>query len=194
MMAASNEIRGSNEDDLLRVARGDADEGRRREAAGELLRRYRDAVYFWCLRYTRDPERALDLSQDVLLTVWERVGSFEGRSKFSSWVFTVTRNRCIDSGRRVELLADEDVPESVPDPVPLADVTVEQDEDEERLLQTIRTSLEPLEQDVIWLRCFERMGLEQITVILSIDGASGARAVLQRARRKLRAALDRRVQ
>jgi len=193
-MAASNEIRGSNEDDLLRVARGDADEGRRREAAGELLRRYRDAVYFWCLRYTRDPERALDLSQDVLLTVWERVGSFEGRSKFSSWVFTVTRNRCIDSGRRVELLADEDVPESVPDPVPLADVTVEQDEDEERLLQTIRTSLEPLEQDVIWLRCFERMGLEQITVILSIDGASGARAVLQRARRKLRAALDRRVQ
>jgi DNA-directed RNA polymerase specialized sigma subunit len=73
-------------------------------------------------------------------------------------------------------------------------VTVEQDEDEERLLQTIRTSLEPLEQDVIWLRCFERMGLEQITVILSIDGASGARAVLQRARRKLRAALDRRVQ
>ncbi len=189
-MAASNQVRGPD-DDLLRVARNDPDEARRREAVEELLRRYRDAVYFWCLRYTRDPERALDLSQEVLLTVWKRVGSFEGRSKFSSWVFTVTRNRCIDSGRRVELLADEDVPDDVPDPVPLADVTVEQDEDEERLLQMIRTELEPLEQDVIWLRCFERMGLEAITAMLSIDGASGARAVLQRARRKLRAAIDR---
>ena len=189
-MTSSNQVKGSD-DDLLRVARSDPDEVRRREAAGELLRRYRDAVYLWCVRYTRDPERALDLSQEVLLTVWERIGSFEGRSKFSSWMFTVTRNRCIDAGRRVELLVDDDVPEDIPDPAPLADVTVQQDEDEARLLEIIRAELEPVEQDVIWLRCFERMRLDEITAMLSIDGATGARAVLQRARRKLRAAIDR---
>jgi RNA polymerase sigma-70 factor (ECF subfamily) len=183
-------MKGSD-DDLLRVARNDPDEGRRSAAAGELLRRYRDAVYLWCLRYTRDPERALDLSQEVLVTAWKRIGSFEGRSKFSSWMFTIARNRCIDATRRVELLADEDVSDDVPDPVLLADVTVEQDEDEARLLATIRDALDPLEQDVIWLRCFERMRMEEITVMLRIDGATGARAVLQRARRKLRSALDR---
>ena len=183
-------MKGSD-DDLLRVARSDPDESRRNEAAGELLRRYRDAVYFWCVRYTRDRERALDLSQEVLLTVWERVGSFEGRSKFSSWVFTIARNRCIDASRRVSLLADEEVPEDIPDPVLLADVTVEQDEDEARLLQTIRTELDPLEQDVIWLKCVERVRTDEITTMLSIDGVTGARAVLQRARRKLRAAIDR---
>ena len=183
-------MKGSD-DDLLRVARSDPDEGRRRGAAGELLRRYRDAVYFWCVRYTRDPERALDLSQEVLLTVWERIGQFEGRSKFSSWIYTVTRNRCIDASRRVDILADEDVSEEIPDPVLLADVTVQQDEDEARLLHTIRTALEPVEQDVIWLWGFERMRMDEITTMLSIDGATGARAVLQRARRKLRVALDR---
>lgn len=189
-MVASNQVKGSD-DDLLRVARSDPDERRRREAAGELLRRYRDAVYFWCVRYTRDPERALDLSQEVLLTAWERIGQFEGRSKFSSWIYTVTRNRCIDASRRVELLADEDLSEDIPDPVLLADVTVQQEEDEARVLQTIRDALDPVEQDVIWLRCVERMRLEEITTLLSIGGATGARAVLQRARRKLRIAIDR---
>ncbi len=189
-MAASNQVRGSD-DDLLRVARSDPDEGRRREAAGELLRRYRDAVYWWCLRYTRDPERALDLSQDVLLTAWERIGSFEGRSKFSSWIFTVTRNRCIDASRRIDILTDDEVSEEIPDAALLADVTVQQEQDEARLLETIRAALDPVEQDVVWLRCFERMRMEDITAQLGIDGATGARAVLQRARRKLRDAIDR---
>lgn len=189
-MAASNQVKASD-DDLLQVARSDPDEGRRREAAGELLRRYRDAVYFWCVRYTRDPERALDLSQEVLLTAWERIGSFEGRSKFSSWMFTIARNRCIDASRRVNILADEDVSDDIPDTALPADVAVEQQEDEARLLATIRAALDPLEQDVIWLWGFERMRLDEITAMLGIGGATGARAVLQRARRKLRHAIDR---
>jgi DNA-directed RNA polymerase specialized sigma24 family protein len=106
-------------------------------------------------------------------------------------VFTVTRNRCIDASRRVGILADEDVPEDFPDPALLADAKVEQDENEERLLRLIRATLEPLEQDVVWLWGFERMRLDDITNLLNIKGATGARAVLQRARRKLRAAMDR---
>lgn len=189
-MVASHKMSGSD-DDLLRVAREDPDEGRRRRAAGELLRRYRDAVYWWCVRYTRDPERALDISQDVLTVAWQRIGSFEGRSRFSSWIFTIARNRCIDASRRVDPFSDDEVPEAVQDPALPADVRVEQDQDEARLLETIRAVLDPLEQDVVWLWSSERMRLEDITVLLKIEGATGARAVLQRARRKLRAALDR---
>jgi RNA polymerase sigma-70 factor (ECF subfamily) len=182
-------MKGSDEE-LLRVVRSDADEDRRSTAAAELLRRYRDAIYLWCFRYTRDPERALDLSQEVLVGLWQKMGSFEGRSKFSSWVFTVTRNRCIDAGRRADRLTEE-VSDDFPDPVPLADEVVENQDDEERLLAVIRATLDPLEQDVVWLRCVERMGLDEITKSLKIDTASGSRAVLQRARRKLRAALER---
>ena len=58
-----------------------------------------------------------------------------------------------------------------------------------RIYALIRSALEPEEQKVIWLRCFDRMPVEEITRVLGIESASGARSVLQRARRKLRAAL-----
>jgi RNA polymerase sigma-70 factor, ECF subfamily len=189
----SNSSPGSSNDDetLLRTAQSDPDPGRRRDASAELLLRYRDAVYAWCLRYTRDPDRALDLSQDVMLTAWEKIGSFEGRSKFSSWLFAVTRNRCIDASRRVDVLADDAISEEHPDPAPLPDAIALDGSDEDRLLSLIRRELDHEEQKAIWLRCIERMPVEEITVVLGVSGVSGARALLQRARRKLRAALDR---
>lgn len=194
MIAASKHTwgRGIPDDELLRITRADGDAERRRTAATELVRRYRDAVYLWCFRYTRDPDRALDLSQDVLATVWERLGSFEGRAKFSSWLFSIARNRCIDGSRRVNLLADEAELGDLPDPLPLPDAVMENERDEHWLLQTIRTTLEPEEQQAIWLRCVERMSVDEVTRIIGVDGASGARAVLQRARRKLRAAIEQR--
>jgi RNA polymerase sigma-70 factor (ECF subfamily) len=184
---------GSSQDDeaLLRVARGDNDPSRRQDAAAELLLRYRDAVYGWCLRYTRDSDRALDLSQDVMVTAWEKIGSFEGRSKFSSWLFAVTRNRCIDASRRVDVLCDEAISDEHPDPAPLPDAVAIDGGDEDRLLELIRRELDHEEQKAIWLRCIERMPVEEITGVLGVSGVSGARALLQRARRKLRAALDR---
>ncbi len=180
------------DESLLRIAHSDGDTDRRRAAATELVGRYRDAVYLWCFRYTRDRERALDLSQDVIATVWEKIGSFEGRSKFSSWLFSVTRNRCIDASRRVDVLTDEIELGDVRDSSPLPDAVLEEERDEEWLLRTIRTELEPQEQQAIWLRCVERMPVDDVTRILGVDGSSGARAVLQRARRKLRAAIERR--
>ena len=183
---------GAGDEDLLQVVRHDPDPARRRAAAVELVTRYRDAIYLWCYRYTRDTERALDVSQDVLVTVWEKIGTFEGRSKFSSWLFSVTRNRCIDGSRRVDILTDEPVSDDLPDPAPLPDATFADEEDEGWLLRTIRTELAPDEQGAIWLRCVERLPVDEVTRILGIDGAAGARGVLQRARRKLRAAMDRR--
>ena len=47
------------------------------------------------------------------------------------------------------------------------------------------------EQKAIWLRCFERVPIDEITRLLGIEASTGARGVLQRARRKLRTALDR---
>jgi RNA polymerase sigma-70 factor, ECF subfamily len=179
-----------SDDELLRIAQGDGDEEQRRAAATELVTRYRDAVYLWCFRYTRDRERALDLSQDVLAQAWKKLGSFGGRAKFSSWLFAVTRNRCIDASRRANpLQTDVDVDE-FPDPSPPIDAVTEE-RGEGWLLRIIRDELAPQEQQAIWLRCVERMSLDEVTRVLNIDGTSGARAVLQRARRKIRAAMER---
>lgn len=178
------------DDDLLQVVRTDPDPLRRRAAATELVTRYRDAVYLWCFRYTRDRERALDLSQDVLTTVWQKIGSFEGRAKFSSWLFSVTRNRCIDASRRRELPTDEIDAVDPQDPAPLPDALLEV-QGESGLLRVLRSELAPDEQEAVWLHYVERIPIDEVTTIMRLDTASGARAVLQRARRKLRAAWER---
>ena len=190
MPTTSNPMSGSrsSDEELLRTAQTHADIHRRREAAVELVCRYRDAVYLWCFRYTRDRERALDLSQDVLASVWEKLDSFNGRAKFTSWLFSVTRNRCIDASRRPNLFTDELEAEDLPDPNPSPDATLDNAFEEGWLLQAVRHGLAPDEQEAVWLHYVEQLPIDEVTRVMRIESASGARAVLQRARRKLRAA------
>jgi RNA polymerase sigma-70 factor (ECF subfamily) len=144
-----------------------------------------------CYRYVKAHERALDVSQDALLRAFERLDSFDGRSEFSCWLFTIARNRCLNVLRSVKLWQDDGSdPEYIPDSGAGPDRLVEEREGEERMLELIKSTLEPTEQKALWLRCFENTSVDEITELLGIESASGARAVLQKARRKLRAALE----
>lgn len=181
-----------SDEDLLAVYQQDpgADVGQR--AAARLLERYRDRVYAWCWRHVRQRELALDLAQDVLLAAYHNLDSFEERARFSSWLFAIARNRCLSELRK-QRLPEEDVAvlDLLIDPRPAPDRELLERADEQRLLAAIRQHLTPLEQDALWLRCEERLPVDEITRLLDIPEQTGARAVLQRARRRLRAALAR---
>lgn len=180
------------DESLVRLYLDEPESPRGREAASELFGRYRRRVYLWCHRYVRDHERAMDLSQDVLLNAYRNLASFESGSRFSSWIYAIARNRCFNELRRPALFAPEEIDlDRIPD-----SASEDPEEgllrrlDEEALLTLVHENLDPVEQEVIWLRCFERMPVEMITEVLGIQQASGARGVLQRARRTLRAALE----
>jgi RNA polymerase sigma-70 factor (ECF subfamily) len=183
-------LASSTDLDLVRTVQAGAGSPAGRAAAEELFSRYRKPVYLMCYRYIKTHDGALDVSQDVLLRAYERLDSFDGRSEFSCWLFTIARNRCLNALRRVKLWQDDGSdPEYIPDSGAAPDRLVEELEDEERLLGLIDSTLEPIEQKALWLRCFERVSVDEITQLLDIESASGARAVLQKARRKLRSAL-----
>ena len=159
-------------------------------AASELFGRYQGRVYLWCFRVVRDHEQALDLAQDALLSAYRGLGSFGGRARFSSWLFAIARNRCLSVLRQPSLLLDEEAdPSLLVDDRPGPDRALEEEKGETEVLELIRRHLDPSEQEAIWMRCFERMPVDEITAVLGIVGASGARGVLQSARRKLRAVL-----
>jgi RNA polymerase sigma-70 factor (ECF subfamily) len=163
-----------------------------KRAASELFARYQGRVYQWCYRYVRDREQALELAQDVLFSAYRNLGTFGERAQFSSWLFAVARNRCISALRRPELLVDEESePEALASSSPLPDRELELEEEEERVHEMMRKHLAPLEHEALWLRCYENMPIDEITRVLGIDGATGARGVLQTARRKLRLVLGR---
>jgi RNA polymerase sigma-70 factor (ECF subfamily) len=178
---------------LLSQVREDPGGPAGRRAASELLSRYQDHVYAWCYRHLGDHERALDLAQEVMLSAFRGLAAFKGASQFTSWLFAIARNRCISELRRPVLLLDADADvdglESRGDDPAQALV---RKMDEQAVLDLIKAHLKPREQDVLWLRCFERMPVDTITTVLKIRQASGARGVLQGARRKLRAALEQR--
>ena len=183
--------RPSSADDreLLALARTEAGTPAGREAAGELLGRYRRAVYLWCFRYVRNHERALDMSQDVLLAAYQRMGEFEGRAAFSSWLFVIARNRCFNEMRNDSRREMVDL-ETIENEDPSIEELIEKEIQGRRLLEAASRVLDTVEQRAIWLRYSERLPVEEITVLLKLDQKTGARAVLQRARRKLRTALE----
>jgi RNA polymerase sigma factor (sigma-70 family) len=176
--------------DLLDRARERPETEESRRAASELLGRYQERVYIWCFRYVREHERARDLAQDVLINAYRNIGSFGGRSQFASWLFAIARNRCISEMRRVSIVHDEEID---PDEIAIGGrdpmTELEESLDEQAILDLIRERLTAVEQEAIWLRCWDRMPYPAITRILGIRQASGARGVLQQARRKLKAAL-----
>ena len=85
----------SDEDLLARFGQGDAD------AFEELLGRYRRPLFNFILRSVRDKAKAEDLLQDTFLRVIQKSADFQGKAKFSTWLYTIARNLCIDTSRKM---------------------------------------------------------------------------------------------
>lgn len=62
----------------------------------ELYERFSHFVYNKCYGFTKTKEEAQDLSQDVFIKLYQKLGTYEGRSKFSTWMFTFTYRSCVD--------------------------------------------------------------------------------------------------
>src|SRR5579863_6698196 len=68
------------------------------------LERYQDKVYRLCCALLRDPSAAEDAAQESLVRIWKALASYDGRASLSTWIYTITRNRCLSAlERRREL-------------------------------------------------------------------------------------------
>jgi RNA polymerase sigma-70 factor (ECF subfamily) len=83
-------------DELLmrRFQQGDA------AAFAPLMRRHLAGVHHFIARHTAPGPAAEDLTQEVFLRVVERAGDFKHESRFSTWLFSIARNLCIDALRK----------------------------------------------------------------------------------------------
>ena len=82
----------------------------------ELFKLHHGRVYAVCLRMTGNPAEAEDLSQEVFVQVFRKLGSFRGESAFSTWLHRLTVNQVLmyfrkSRRRREELTEDGELPE-----------------------------------------------------------------------------------
>jgi RNA polymerase sigma-70 factor (ECF subfamily) len=89
-------VRDDENDDALaqRAARGD------NAALDILLRRHTALLHGVCRRILGNPDDALDATQEALLAIARKIGSFDGRAKFSTWAYRVATNAALDETRR----------------------------------------------------------------------------------------------
>jgi RNA polymerase sigma-70 factor (ECF subfamily) len=69
------------------------------EAFDDLAGRIRGRVVAWARAFTGDPDEAEDVAQLVLLRLRDHVAEFEGRSRFTSWLYRIARNVALNLGR-----------------------------------------------------------------------------------------------
>ena len=120
--------------------------------------------------------------------------SFEGRSRFSSWLFAIARTRCLNAVASPGLLCDPDVElDGLPASEQPPDEELEALEDEERVRRLLLEHLDPEEREALWLRCFERMPVDEIGRLMRLENASGRTWSAAARARQLRAALAQRV-
>jgi len=160
-----------------------------------LFRRYQSRVATWCLRFTGDRESAGDLAQEIFLLVYRNLGSFQGSAKFSTWLYTVARNHCVNALRskqaqtqRASESLDFDVEDSAASSV--LD-SLEQDESLKLMRSLIEQNLEPIEKKVMVMHFANGISLDAVSRLLGLTNASGARAHIVSAKRKLARARER---
>ena len=75
-----------------------------REAFRVLFETFKDRVYSVALRFSGDPATAMDISQDVFVSLFSRLAGFRGDSSFDSWLYRIVVNRCFDQRRKLRRL------------------------------------------------------------------------------------------
>lgn len=70
-------------------------------AMGELYSRYFMVVFHKCYSFTKNREDASDLAQDIMLRVMDKIHTYKGHAKFSTWLYSITFNYCTDNKRGV---------------------------------------------------------------------------------------------
>ena len=66
----------------------------------ELMRRYQRTLFNVCARYLGNDRDADDVCQEVMLKVLYGLKNFEGKSKFKTWLYSITYNECITQYRK----------------------------------------------------------------------------------------------
>jgi RNA polymerase sigma factor (sigma-70 family) len=152
----------------------------------ELYNRYSGKIYSKCMSLLKDEELAQDATQEVFTKIFLNLSKFGERAKFSTWVYSITYNFCIDYLRRKKkmqnLFADDkeveklaDIADEVPDEA-LMEMEVKQ-------LRTVLDAISVDDKAVLLMKYQDDMSIRDISEMLN-KTESAIKMKLKRAKEK----------
>lgn len=152
-----------------------------------LVDRYKDLVFTLGLRMLKNREEAEEVSQDTFIKVYRSLNKFKGDSKFSTWIYKVAYNSCLDQIKKnkkhqnnVEI--NEFTQYQIKTIDNAFDVLVE--EERNQMIQNCLNLLPSEDSFLLTLYYFEEQSLEEIAKIVGLN-ANTVKVKLFRSRKKL---------
>jgi len=156
----------------------------------EVFNRYNGRIEKWCYKVVRDRDAALDLTQEVLVKAFRCIHTFRGDSRLSTWLYAIARNQCLNSLKKAKHKNSERAltgsPKEIPSREEDALSALSRTQSYQEMLRVLGSILTPVEVEVFALHYVQELTLPAITRRLMLTNASGAKAYMVSARRKLK--------
>lgn len=190
-MTDADEIKLSDEDLMVRIGRGDE------RAFAALLRRHQGRVLNLIYRTVGDRAQAEDITQEVFLRVWRAAGNYEPKAKFTTWVYRIAVNLCLDTRKSAQrgpaILQQEGDNDRQDESTETASGSGDGRSPEELLLAAEESgrifaaldSLPPKQRMAVVLKKFDGLSYEEISHVMGCS-VSAVESLLVRATRTLR--------
>ena len=169
---------------ILRCRRGD-------ESAFEaLIHAHENRVYTLCRRMCRNEDDALEAAQDTFLAVWRGIGTFREDAAFSTWLYRLATNACLDLLRREKKrggdvsLDGEEAPLALADSAPLPEEAVLR-ADTQRMVLDALYALPDDHREILLLRETEQLSYQEIAAVTGLELGT-VKSRISRARQALR--------
>jgi RNA polymerase sigma-70 factor (ECF subfamily) len=159
---------------MVRYQRGDV------RAFEVLLSRHRKPVYNFIYRFVGDRAQAEDVLQETFLRVIKSADSYQREAKFTTWLYTIARNQCVDLSRRMKLRRMSSLDHSStddPDGATLLDVVadggaaVDRRAGDGELQARLKSAIEQLseeQREVFLMREFLQMQFKEIAEVTGV--------------------------
>lgn len=154
------------------------------EDFGILYKRYHSRVLDKCYGMIRDRGEALELTEDIFIKAFEKLPGFRQQSTFSSWLYSITYNHCVDYLRERNKLhypkwnAENELPDLSEEPE-----EYEEDLDYGKLMEVMEL-IHPEEKALILMKYQDNLSIKQIGLALRISEAA-VKMRLKRARTRI---------
>ncbi|WP_436517354.1 RNA polymerase sigma factor [Ekhidna sp. To15] len=152
----------------------------------ELYDRYALKVFQKCLSFTKNEEEAKDVAHDVILKIYLKLSGFNKKSKFSTWVYAITYNHCVDHqakqkkmmnmAEEIRLEEESDLNKS-PTDTEILGLSVE-------TLYLLLEELSPTEKSLLLMKYQDGFSIKEIAELTG-SGVSAVKMKLKRTKTKL---------
>jgi RNA polymerase sigma-70 factor (ECF subfamily) len=164
---------------LARCKKGD------HEAWNQMINSYSKSVYNIALNFFAERDIAQDVTQEIFIKIYHNLDKFREDRNFSSWVFTLSRNYCIDYWRKNKkyFLHTQELDENIGSAKPTPEENSINESEVEKLRKKI-TQLEPELRLILILRDIQDLSYQEIAKNFSIPEGT-VKSRINRARLKL---------